>query len=70
MLVVCKHKNQKTKYRIFTYPLKNKFPNIKMICVEQVYLECVIPENNRKAFYRLVAGQDLFGLKPIHRIVS
>ena len=36
-----------------------------MICVERTYLECVIPEKNRKAYYRLVAGQDLFGLKLI-----
>lgn len=36
-----------------------------MICVEQIYLECVIPEKNRKAFYRLMTGQDLFGLKLI-----
>ena len=34
-----------------------------MICIVQTYLECVIPERNRKAYYRLMAGQDLFGLK-------
>ena len=36
-----------------------------MICFEQLYLECKIPEKNRNAFYRLMAGKDLFGHKLI-----
>ncbi|BCO09296.1 hypothetical protein GF1_16720 [Desulfolithobacter dissulfuricans] len=31
-----------------------------MIFLEQAYFECVIPEKNRKAFYYVVAGRDLF----------
>jgi predicted DNA-binding WGR domain protein len=30
-----------------------------------IQLECVIPEKNRKAFYRLVATKDLFSYKLI-----
>jgi len=33
-----------------------------MICVDKTYLECVNPEKNRKVYYRIMAGQDLFGL--------
>lgn len=36
-----------------------------MIDVEQIYLECVLPEKNKQAYYRLIAGRDLFGLKLI-----
>jgi len=36
-----------------------------MINGEQIYLECVIPEKNRNAFYRIMSGQDLFGHKLI-----
>ena len=36
-----------------------------MICIGHTYLECIIPERNRKAYYRLMAGQDPFGLKLI-----
>ena len=32
-----------------------------MIRVKTAYLECRIPERNRAAFYRLIAGRDLFG---------
>jgi len=32
-----------------------------------IQLECVIPEKNRKAFYRLVATKDLFSYKLIRR---
>ena len=33
-----------------------------MICLD-IQMECVKPERNRKAFYRLTAMQDLFGYK-------
>jgi len=33
-----------------------------MICIKNIYLECRIPEQNRAAFYRLIACRDLFGL--------
>ena len=36
-----------------------------MICIEQIYMECVKPERNKYAYYRLVAGHDLFGFKLI-----
>ncbi len=36
-----------------------------MICIEQIYMECVKPERNKCAYYRLVAGRDLFGFKLI-----
>jgi predicted DNA-binding WGR domain protein len=36
-----------------------------MIHAEQIYLECVIPEKNRNAYYRMMSGQDLFGFKLI-----
>lgn len=36
-----------------------------MLCTEQIYLECVIPEKNKRAYYRLIAGRDLFGFKLI-----
>jgi len=36
-----------------------------MICIEQTYLECIKPERNKRAYYRLVIGYDLFGLKVI-----
>ena len=36
-----------------------------MIYVEHIYLECVIPEKNRNAYYRIMSGQDLFGFKLI-----
>jgi len=32
-----------------------------------IQLECVMPEKNRKAFYRLVAANDLFSYKLIRR---
>ncbi len=32
-----------------------------MICLKTAYLECRIPEQNRAAFYHLVAARDLFG---------
>ena len=36
-----------------------------MINTEQLYLECVIPERNRNAYYKIISGQDLFGFKLI-----
>lgn len=36
-----------------------------MVCIEQTYLECIKPERNKRAFYRLVIGYDLFGLKVV-----
>jgi predicted DNA-binding WGR domain protein len=36
-----------------------------MILHEHHHLECIIPEKNRAAYYRLVAGRDLFGYKLI-----
>ena len=36
-----------------------------MICTEHIYMECVQPEKNKRAYYRLVAGRDLFGFKLI-----
>ena len=36
-----------------------------MINTEQIYLECVIPERNRNAYYKIISGQDLFGFKLI-----
>jgi predicted DNA-binding WGR domain protein len=41
------------------------FRGDKMLGGEKIYLECVIPEKNRNAFYRLMSGQDLFGFKLI-----
>ena len=32
-----------------------------MHIIEQGHLECRIPENNRHAFYTIIAGRDLFG---------
>lgn len=32
-----------------------------MICQTRIYFECVIPERNKRAFYNLIAGRDLFG---------
>ena len=34
-----------------------------MIYIEKTYLECIKPEKNRNAYYRIMAGQDLFGPK-------
>ncbi|MDD2462489.1 MAG: WGR domain-containing protein [Desulfobulbus sp.] len=34
-----------------------------MICIEQTYLECIKPAQNKRAYYRLVVGYDLFGPK-------
>lgn len=28
-----------------------------------IHMECVVPDKNRKAFYRLIATQDLFSYK-------
>lgn len=36
-----------------------------MICIEQIYLECIQPDRNKRAYYRLVVGYDLFGPKVI-----
>ena len=36
-----------------------------MIYYEHSYLVCVIPEKNKNAYYRLIAGHDLFGHKLI-----
>ena len=36
-----------------------------MVCIEQTYLECIKPERNKRAFYRLLIGYDLFGLKVV-----
>ena len=32
-----------------------------MIITQKTYFECIIPEQNKRAFYELIAGQDLFG---------
>ena len=32
-----------------------------MICIKRTYFECIIPERNKRAFYKLIAGQDLYG---------
>jgi len=32
-----------------------------MIFDKKAYFECLIPSSNRRAFYHLVAGRDLFG---------
>jgi predicted DNA-binding WGR domain protein len=36
-----------------------------MIGIAHEYLECVLLEKNRNAFYRLIACRDLFGFKLI-----
>lgn len=38
-----------------------------MICHEIEYFECIISEQNKSAFYELIAGQDLFGYVVIRR---
>jgi len=32
-----------------------------LILINKTYFECVIPERNKRAFYEIVAGRDLFG---------
>ncbi|SHO52027.1 WGR domain-containing protein [Desulfopila aestuarii] len=32
-----------------------------MIFKKRTYFECIIPEENRRAFYEITIGQDLFG---------
>ena len=36
-----------------------------MICIQQTYLECIKPEKNKRAYYRIVVGYDLFGPKVV-----
>lgn len=36
-----------------------------MIFIEHTYLECIKPERNKRAYYRLVIGYDLIGLKVV-----
>lgn len=38
-----------------------------MIYQKKTYFECVIPERNKRAFYELIGGQDLFGYVLIRR---
>ncbi len=38
-----------------------------MICQKKAYYECIVPERNKRAFYELVAGKDLFGFVMIRR---
>lgn len=38
-----------------------------MICYHREYFECIIPKNNRYAFYELIAGRDLFGFIVVRR---
>lgn len=38
-----------------------------MIYKKKTYFECIIPEQNRRAFYELSAGRDLFGFMLIRR---
>lgn len=34
-----------------------------MHILKEAYLECVLPEKNRRSFYRIMAVKDLFGIK-------
>ncbi len=34
-----------------------------MICSHNLYFECLDPARNKRAYYRVVAGRDLYGLK-------
>lgn len=38
-----------------------------MINQKRTYFECIIPERNRRAFYELIAGEDLLGYILIRR---
>jgi len=38
-----------------------------MIYKKKTYFECVIPEQNKRAFYELSAGRDLFGFMLVRR---
>lgn len=36
-----------------------------MICIQQTYLECIKPTQNKRAYYRVIVGYDLFGPKVV-----
>ncbi len=38
-----------------------------MVCHKYSYYVCIIPDQNKKAFYELFAGKDLFGFVLIRR---
>lgn len=38
-----------------------------MVCHKYSYYVCIIPDRNKKAFYELFAGKDLFGFVLIRR---